>query len=147
MTGSARSRENTTASQPIATSASNWNQVRKWNHEAALHEAALDFEGGLRRLHGAGELRQKAVANQLEDAAVMARHGRFDKLTPVLPQRVECCLFVRLHQSAKAHDLGRHNGGELAPDTLSRHSPSKNSLSTMCFYVLNCNEFVVRAIH
>ena len=79
-----------------------------------LSHAALDIDGALDRIDDASELRQNAVAHELEDAAAMLRYLRFNQFKPVGLQPLEGFRFILLDQPAVADDIGGEDGGQFA---------------------------------
>ncbi len=76
--------------------------------------AVLHVDGEGQRVDDAGELHQRPVAHQFDDAAVVLGDLRLDQLPPVRLQRRQRPGLVALHQPAVAGDVGGQNGGEPA---------------------------------
>ena len=80
----------------------------------ALGHPALQVDGARHRVDDAAELGQKAVAHQLEDAAVVLLDRRLEQLPAVRSEPLKRAGFVLLHEAAVADDVGGENGGEPA---------------------------------
>ena len=62
-----------------------------------LRHPALDIDRALNRVNDASELRQQAVAHELEDAAMVGRYLRLDEFNAVSLQGLKGLRFVLLH--------------------------------------------------
>ena len=80
----------------------------------ALGQAALEDDGAFDRIDDAAELRQQAVAHQLEDAAVMLVDLRLEQLLAVRAQPLERPGLILLHEPAVADHVGGEDRGEPA---------------------------------
>jgi hypothetical protein len=89
--------------------------------DVALGHAALNVDGAADRVQHAGELDQKAVAHDLEDAPVVARDGRIEELAKMGLQGAQGALLVGLHQPAIADHVCRQNGRQTPLDGLRVH--------------------------
>ena len=74
----------------------------------------LDLEGGAHRLDRAHELRQEAIARQLEDAAAMVFHHRLGGRHAGAEENERMLLVARRH-GAESHDVDGDDRGQ-APD-------------------------------
>ena len=79
-----------------------------------LHHATLDADGALDGLDGAGELAQRAVAHQLDDAAAVLGQEWLDQLPVVRLEALERASLVALHQARVTGHVGGEDGGEPA---------------------------------
>src|SRR6185437_4059927 len=61
----------------------------------------------------AGELDERPIAHQLDDAPAMGSDARHDDL-PIGLQPVERARLIQLHEARIAHNVSRHDGGQLA---------------------------------
>jgi hypothetical protein len=86
--------------------------------DLALGDTLLDRGGAFDRIDHAPEFDQRAVAHQLDDAAVVLSDFRLDE---VLAQRLQarvCALLVGRHEARVADDVGGENGGQPTRDGL-----------------------------
>ena len=72
----------------------------------AQGHAALDVHRTGDRVHHAGKLHQNAVADQLEDAALVRLDPAVDQAPPVRLERGQRSRLVQPHQAAVAHHIG-----------------------------------------
>ena len=93
----------------------------------ALGHAALDRDGACDRIDHAAELAQRAVAHELDDAAMVLGDQRLDQLLAVRLETLERSRLVALDQARIADHVGRENGGEAAVDAGSGHGVNSNS--------------------
>ena len=78
---------------------------------AENQKVSFELERGANGLDGTGELRQQAVAGQLEDAAAMlADQGAGGPHAST--QQGECVLLVARRHGAEGHDVDGKDGGE-----------------------------------
>jgi hypothetical protein len=77
----------------------------------ALGQGALDFNGTLRGLQGAGEFDEESVANGLDLGAVELGKD-FAQEPAVFFEQFESEPIVALGQGAVAHHVSEHDGGE-----------------------------------
>ena len=80
----------------------------------AFGHRPLYQDGTFDRIDDAAELRQQAIAHQLEDAAAVLGDLRLEQLLAVRPQAVERPRFVLLHEAAVADHVGGEDGREPA---------------------------------
>ena len=78
----------------------------------ALLHPPLNGDSALNRIDDTYELRQKAIARQLEDAAPVLLNRRLEDFLPVSLQPRERSGLVALHQRRIAGDVGDQNGGK-----------------------------------
>jgi hypothetical protein len=71
----------------------------------------LNAYGSPKRLHGARELSQQPIPDELEDAPAMLGHDRVDDALAYFPQGGECPCLVLADQPAEADHVGREDGG------------------------------------
>jgi len=71
--------------------------------------SALDFGGAPRRVYGAGEFDQHAVAGGLDDAASMLGDRRIEKRLPQCLELRERAFLVTTHQTAVAGNIRRQH--------------------------------------
>ena len=100
------------------------------NPGVALRHAALNFDRAARRIEHAAELDQEAVAHHLEDAPAMLGDGRIEELAAMLAKRAQRALFIGLHESAVANDIGRQDGRQPTLDLLLGHGCSRTCRRT-----------------
>ena len=70
----------------------------------------LELDGGAKRINGAGELDQRAVAGQLDQPPAVASQHRFQALLTVFSQARKRAALVATHQAGIAHHIGRNDG-------------------------------------
>ena len=90
--------------------------IRSWMRRASFGSAwarqgALDGRGALHGIDHAGELDQRAVAHQLDDAAMILGDRRIDHLAPAVLQPRQRARFVLAHHAAVTGHIGHENGG------------------------------------
>ena len=76
----------------------------------------LNFQGAAYGFHYACELCQKAIANFLEDPALMRCYAWFDNVCKQCVHGRESALLIHAHEPAVAGYIGRHHGGKLTGD-------------------------------
>jgi hypothetical protein len=86
-----------------------------------LGHASLHEDGAADRVDDAGELAERAVAHELDDAAPVLGDERPDELLAVGLEALEGPALVPLHQARVADHVGRQNGGEPTLDPRRRH--------------------------
>ena len=82
---------------------------------------ALDRKRAINRIDHARKLDDRAIADQLHDAAVMGGDGRVEHGFAVPLQRIERAGLVGAHQPRIADHVGRQNGGKLTVDAFFGH--------------------------
>jgi hypothetical protein len=85
-------------------------------------EGALNGERAVHRVDDAGELYQCAVADQLDDAAVVSRNRRVEQAFSVMLQGSERAGVVGAHHAGVADHIRGKNGREPTTCVLSEHS-------------------------
>jgi hypothetical protein len=80
----------------------------------SLRHSSLDIDRALNRIDDAGELREDAVAHELEEAAAMLRYRRFNEFNAVSLDPLKGFGFVLVHQAAVSDNVSGKNCGELA---------------------------------
>ena len=78
----------------------------------AVRHAVLDRDGAGHRIDDAVELAQRAVAHEVDDAAVVLGDKRLDELPAVRLEARERAGLVRLNQPRVADHVRRQDGGE-----------------------------------
>ena len=74
---------------------------------------ALDLHGARHRVDDAGELDQRAVAHELDDAAVMFGDHRIDDLAAQRLEPGQGARLVEAHQPAVPHHVGGEDRDQL----------------------------------
>jgi hypothetical protein len=74
----------------------------------------LDGERAFYRVDYAGELDERSVAHQLDDAAVVVSDPGIDQLVPMPLDRGERTHLVRLHKARVSDHIGRQYRGKAA---------------------------------
>ena len=101
----------------------------------ALRHAALGGDGAGDRIDHAAELAERAIAHELDDAALVLGDQRLDEGLAVGLEALERSRLVALDQARIADDVGRENGGEAAVDAGGGHGVTSNysnaSISTL----------------
>ena len=82
----------------------------------------------------AAELAQRAVAHELDDAAMVLRDQRLDEALAVLLEALERSRLVALDQARIADHVGRENGGKAAVDAGGGHGVTSNYSNAASFY-------------
>jgi len=85
--------------------------VRRHVRIAILHRA-LDLDRALDSFDHAREFDEEAIANCLDDAALVLGDLRVDELSSMRLERRQGPRLVATHQSATADDVGGDDGGE-----------------------------------
>lgn len=80
-----------------------------WHAGLALDEAALHLDGAADRIDHAAELDDAALADALDDAALMCRDCRIGESAAKAPQARERALLVGAYEPAKSDDIGDQN--------------------------------------
>lgn len=81
------------------------------NADVASGHRLLDVDGAGERVDHARELRQHAVAHQLDDAPAVGRHPGVDQLAPQGLERGQRARLVRFHKARIADHIGSQYGG------------------------------------
>ena len=97
----------------------------------ALRHPALDRDGAGDRIDHAAELAERAVAHELDDAALVLRDQRLDESLAVILEALERSRLVALDQPRIADDVGRENGGEAAVDAGGGHGVTSNQINRL----------------
>ena len=86
-----------------------------------LGHALLDQHGALHGVDHAAELAQRAIAHELDDAAVVLGDQRLDEALAVVLETLDRSGLVALHQARIADHIGRENGSEASVGTRGGH--------------------------
>ena len=103
----------------------------------ALRHAALGGDGAGDRIDHAAELAERAVAHELDDAAMVLRDQRLDEALAVVLEALERSRLVALDQARIADHIGRENGGKAAVDAGGGHCVTSNHSNAANFYACN----------
>ncbi len=90
-----------------------------------LGHATLNFDGTSRRIDGAGELDQHAVAGCLDDASAMLSDFGIDERFSESLEMSERAFLVGTHQTAIASDIRRQNSRQSPFHALVGHDASE----------------------
>ena len=83
----------------------------------------LELDGGAKRIHGAGELDQRAVARQLDQPAAVASQDRLQPLCAMGLQPGKRAVLIPAHQPRVAHDICRKDGRQSPYNPLAGQRP------------------------
>jgi hypothetical protein len=103
-----------------------------------LLDAALNPDGALDGVDGAGELAEGTIARELDETAAVLGQERLDELLAVRLEPPERAGFVPLHQARVADHVRGEDRGEPAVDTVRgdgaalRHDPILNLSPIWC---------------
>ena len=86
----------------------------------------LHFDREADRVHNAGELHQRAVARELDDAAVILGSSGIEDIVAVPPKGRQSTLLVHAHQAGVAHHV---KGKDRGQPTFHAQSPLKRRLA------------------
>ena len=81
--------------------------------EVLLRGEPLDFDGACHRIDDAGELDQRPVAHELDDAAMVSFDQRFDEFAAKRLEPGERACLVQPHQPAVPHHIGGEDSDQL----------------------------------
>ena len=94
------------------------------NADVAPGERLLDVDGAGQSVDDARELRQQAVAHQLDDAPAVGGHLGIDQVTAKRLERGERAGLVRLHEARVADHVRGQDGRQTTPGPGCRHRGS-----------------------
>ncbi len=87
----------------------------------------LEFDGGAKRAHGAGELHQRSVPGQLDQSPAMAGERRFQAFSHVALEPGERAVFVTAHQARIANDIRCQDRRQTSRHSLAGQEASANA--------------------
>ena len=108
----------------------------RWSSGVSASRSAMPCwieHGALHGVDHAAELAQRAVAHELDDAAMVLRDQRLDEALAEVLETLERSRLVALDQARVADHIGRENGGEAAVDAGGGHGVTSNYSSAASF--------------
>ena len=87
--------------------------------EVLLRDDPLNFDRACHGIDDAGELDQRPVAHELDDAAVVSIDQRFDEFAAKRLEPGKCARLVQAHQAAVPHHVGGEDSDQLPFQMLS----------------------------
>src|SRR5262249_40388169 len=87
--------------------------------EVLLRGSPLNFDSARHRIDDAGELDQRPVAHELDDAAVVPIDQRLNEFAAKRLESGKCASLVQAHQAAVPHHVGGEDSDQLPFRTLS----------------------------